>query len=118
MARSHYSGRAAGRSQTATYSVQQHGHCAVSIEGSLVTPQLGDLANEHDDAPDKVVEVRGGDARGRELFSHACVWFAGGEQGVLRWRDFRRLAVVINVEPKGSRVESGNEEVGRSVSRR
>lgn len=53
-----------------SFAVQQNGHHAVSVDCGLVASQLRDLADNGDDAADKVVEVRGGDARGGHLLRH------------------------------------------------
>lgn len=59
-----------------TYPVQQHSDRAIRVQSRLVTSELRDLANEHDNSTDKVVEVWCSDARGGHLFGHVCVWFS------------------------------------------
>jgi hypothetical protein len=74
---------AAGRLITdcSKYPVQQHSDCAIRVQSRLVTPELRDLANEHDNSTDKVVEVWCSDARGGHLLGHVCVWFLPAKDG-------------------------------------
>lgn len=53
-----------------SFAVQQNGDHSISVDRGLVASQLRDLADDGDDAADKVVEVRGGDARGGHLLRH------------------------------------------------
>jgi hypothetical protein len=59
-----------------TYSVQQDSDSTLRVKSCLITSELRNFSNEHDDSANEIVEIGGGNARGCELISHRCVWFS------------------------------------------